>query len=577
MTSNTNITNIPTSLSTPTTDTFVTDLHRVFTAYDADHFKYMDNRPELTEKIQSDLVEWIITIHLELKLEPETLYQTISVIDMYLRHKEVKKDKLKVIGCLILGIVAQHIEEYRMDYDKVVSICGDAYTDFHILIKSIDNEMAVCFDTTSSYEFLVQYLKVSYANTETARLACFALESTLQSYQLTDFSPSLLASASLYLARNGSWDSRLIDYTGFDCDKVEFVAYLIKTRLERPGNLEVVKSKYKLVEHGGFELDVFSDTRRTLTQTVNDEFVNGLYSRFHRRGMSSTSCYGYMEHQPHLNHKMRDILVEWLIEVHEKFAELEPETLHQTVIILDRYLKYSIGVPRSELQLVGITALRLAAIRCQSIDVPLRNCVYVCDKAYTQSNIKKMVAVIQSHIGCGRDMTSAYEFLVQYLKVSYADKHTAQLACFALESTLQSYELLSVSPSLIAASSLYLAIDCLWDQRLFNYTGFTEDEVRITSNLIKSRFDDPNVNLKVVKKKYRNVVTDGFVKWTKAPHPIVIRTNKQFDMLWHPETGLVFKSNPDRAVVSRIIDGVMCELTSEDIETCKTMKLMYYA
>lgn len=66
----------------------------------------------------------------------------------------------------------------------------------------------------------------------------------------------------------------------------------------------------------------------------------------------------YMDFQPELNHKMRAILVDWLIEVHRKF-ELMPESLYLTINILDRFLSVK-TVPRRELQLVGISSMLIA-------------------------------------------------------------------------------------------------------------------------------------------------------------------------------------------------------------------------
>lgn len=66
----------------------------------------------------------------------------------------------------------------------------------------------------------------------------------------------------------------------------------------------------------------------------------------------------YMVSQANINAKMRTILVDWLIEVHNKF-KLMPETLYLTVNILDRYLSMK-TVNRRELQLVGISSMLIA-------------------------------------------------------------------------------------------------------------------------------------------------------------------------------------------------------------------------
>jgi predicted DNA-binding WGR domain protein len=49
----------------------------------------------------------------------------------------------------------------------------------------------------------------------------------------------------------------------------------------------------------------------------------------------------------------------------------------------------------------------------------------------------------------------------------------------------------------------------------------------------------------------------------------VLRKNKKLDKLWHPETGLVFKSAKERTVVGKCVDDKLIDLTEEDIEDCR--------
>lgn len=79
----------------------------------------------------------------------------------------------------------------------------------------------------------------------------------------------------------------------------------------------------------------------------------------------------YMAKQPHINARMRAILVDWLVEVHYKF-KCCPETLYLTVNLIDRFLDRK-QVPRPKLQLVGVTAFLVRGVdawrvgRCLSV------------------------------------------------------------------------------------------------------------------------------------------------------------------------------------------------------------------
>ena len=65
---------------------------------------------------------------------------------------------------------------------------------------------------------------------------------------------------------------------------------------------------------------------------------------------------------------MRAILIDWLIEVHQRLM-LMPETLYLTVYIIDQYLSME-TVRRKDLQLVGVSAM-LIACKYEEIWAPL--------------------------------------------------------------------------------------------------------------------------------------------------------------------------------------------------------------
>ena len=95
-----------------------------------------------------------------------------------------------------------------------------------------------------------------------------------------------------------------------------------------------------------------------------------------------------MRNQQDINEKMRAILVDWIIEVHLKF-KLLPETLFITVSLIDRYLE-QIQIKRTNLQLVGVTAMLIAS-KYEEIYAPeVRDFVYITDNAYTKEEILLM-------------------------------------------------------------------------------------------------------------------------------------------------------------------------------------------
>jgi len=95
---------------------------------------------------------------------------------------------------------------------------------------------------------------------------------------------------------------------------------------------------------------------------------------------------GFMALQPELSMKMRAILSDWLGEVHRKYR-LRRETYFLAMSLVDRYLSRAAHVPRRRFQLVGVTALLIAA-KFEEIRPPsLADLSYVTDRSCSVEDI----------------------------------------------------------------------------------------------------------------------------------------------------------------------------------------------
>lgn len=116
------------------------------------------------------------------------------------------------------------------------------------------------------------------------------------------------------------------------------------------------------------------------------DYVQDMYQHFRSKEPMTSVRPVYMESQPHINERMRSILVDWLVEVHLKF-KLVPETLYLTINLIDRYLERK-EVSRPKLQLIGVTSLLIASKYEEIYPPELRDLVYICDRAYTRSEVR---------------------------------------------------------------------------------------------------------------------------------------------------------------------------------------------
>mmetsp|Transcript_8666 Transcript_8666/g.10119 ORF Transcript_8666/g.10119 Transcript_8666/m.10119 type:complete len:387 (+) Transcript_8666:224-1384(+) len=234
------------------------------------------------------------------------------------------------------------------------------------------------------------------------------------------------------------------------------------------------------------------------------EYVQDMYHHFRgKEGITSVRPL-YMENQTHINERMRSILVDWLVEVHLKF-KLVPETLYLTINLIDRYLERQ-EVSRPRLQLIGVTSLLIASKYEEIYPPELRDLVYICDRAYTRTEIIDMEETILKTLEYNITIPSAHAFLVRFLKAAHADKRIVQLSCFILDGTLQSYNLLHFLPSQLAAAAVFIARRTVgrnsWSPTLLKYANYREEEIMPIAKAVMTAKANAAQELRAVNKKY---------------------------------------------------------------------------
>lgn len=255
-------------------------------------------------------------------------------------------------------------------------------------------------------------------------------------------------------------------------------------------------------QHSGPVDDI--DERDASDPLCATEYVQEMYRNFRVKEQTTSVRPIFMEHQPHINERMRSILVDWLVEVHLKF-KLVPETLYLTVNIIDRYLERT-EVSRPKLQLVGVTALLIASKYEEIYPPELRDLVYICDHAYRKEEILQMEESVLKTLEYQITIPSAHAFLVRYLKAAHADRKIVQLSCYILDGTLQSYNLLHYLPSQLAAAAVLIARKIVgrnaWSPTLLAYAHYCEEDVMPVARAVLGEKASSLPELRAVNKKY---------------------------------------------------------------------------
>ncbi|KAG6388647.1 hypothetical protein SASPL_150079 [Salvia splendens] len=191
--------------------------------------------------------------------------------------------------------------------------------------------------------------------------------------------------------------------------------------------------------------------------------------------------------QKDINASMRAILIDWLIEVAEEYR-LVPDTLYLTVNYIDRYLSGYV-MDRQRLQLLGVACMMIAS-KYEEICAPqVEEFCYITDNTYVKEEVLQMESTVLNFLKFEMTAPTVKCFLRRFVRVAQevTEAPAMQLECmanYAAELSLLEYSMLSFAPSLIAASSIFLARYILlptkrpWNATLRHYTLYQPFELR---------------------------------------------------------------------------------------------------
>ena len=97
-----------------------------------------------------------------------------------------------------------------------------------------------------------------------------------------------------------------------------------------------------------------------------------------------------LSRQRNITPKMREILIDWMIEVSDEFM-LKRETLYISINYIDRYMLLApYEIPKSELQMIGVSSMFLAC-KVEEVYIPrVNDFALATDGGYTRDQILMM-------------------------------------------------------------------------------------------------------------------------------------------------------------------------------------------
>lgn len=289
--------------------------------------------------------------------------------------------------------------------------------------------------------------------------------------------------------------------------------------LADPVAAQAYESSLKLPLH---VVDIDSQDRLAHNHLAESTLAMAIHRSQMDRELGSMPKPDYLR-QSNLSPRIRTILVDWLVDVHAQFKLAHP-ALFLAVNIVDRFLATEdTVVSRSQVQLVGVACMWIAAKYEQIYPPSLGDFVYISANTYTSDEVLRMEALVCNKLNFVFTVPTPLQFATRGIKAFHtmhpnADERITEFTHYALELALCDYGMIKYRPSMVAASAVALAVIKLvchnisWDATMCYHTGrYTIDDLcecgRDLWRLIQRDCDESRRKISAVRRKYS---TDEF-------------------------------------------------------------------
>ncbi|TYH12314.1 hypothetical protein ES288_A06G057800v1 [Gossypium darwinii] len=222
---------------------------------------YMEQvQRDITPSMRAILIDWLVEVSEEYKLVPDTLYLTVSLIDRFLSHNVIEKQRLQLVGVSCMLIASKYEEICAPRVEEFCFITDNTYSSGEVLKmeRKILNFLYFQLSVPTTKTFLRRFIQAAQATykdpcIELEFLANYLAELSLVEYNFLKFLPSLIAASAVFLARwtlNQSvhpWDPTLEHYTSYKASELKTTVLALEDlQLNTNGcSLNAIHDKYK--------------------------------------------------------------------------------------------------------------------------------------------------------------------------------------------------------------------------------------------------------------------------------------------------------------------------------------------
>ncbi|XP_020589705.1 putative cyclin-B3-1 isoform X2 [Phalaenopsis equestris] len=208
---------------------------------------FMDIQSDITSKMRSVLVNWLIEVHHKYQLMEESLFLMIELLDRLLSIVNIKKNELQLLGLTTLLLASKYEDYWHPKVDELITLSVNQYTKDEMLgmeifiLKNLNFRLNV----PTPYVFMLRFLRAAQSDKKLEDLAFYLIELCLVENESLKYKPSMLCASAIFVARsslkmNPPWTTLLSKHARYEDSQLRSCAEMI-LRFQKAASCKPVK------------------------------------------------------------------------------------------------------------------------------------------------------------------------------------------------------------------------------------------------------------------------------------------------------------------------------------------------
>jgi len=230
---------------------------------------YMETQTDITCKMRTILIDWLVEVHAKYRLRPETLHLTVNLIDRYLTKMPIMRKRLQLVGVVAMFIASKFEEISPPELHDWVYITDNAYTKDDILVMECTMLSALSFQIVvpTAAHFFDVFEKANNCDPVHLEVARYLLELGLLDLRSLQYNPSQMVAAALLLSnelsrRTTVWPTVMVQQTRHTEQSLGSCSGVLRELLEADragagGQLKAVHKKFSAAQRHAVAKMVF--------------------------------------------------------------------------------------------------------------------------------------------------------------------------------------------------------------------------------------------------------------------------------------------------------------------------------